>query len=439
MFRGSFPAQERWPEGYPRPHADAGLAASTRGGTPECKPNDRFGPRFIEEFVNPKTPDYSGRQLCVRAGRVDKAWILPFPLPAMNCVRLLMVLAGLWPGLLAGEFLWIEGEEAREHTMRRHGWYDSVKKNELSGREWLSHFGQGEAPVAEYSFEASRAADHEFWVRANPVGSAMSYRLNGGAWRAISFERVEQQVNIASDGKPDLRFVAWVKVGSVSLKKGENRVSVRFESGNNRHGGLDCLVFSGEPFLPQGSRKPGEKTGLVDPGTWAFEPDRDRFSPESLLDLRALNEKPAGRRGYVARSADGEDFVDGTGRPIRFWAVNTGVQSAGDLDKLAEHAKWLAKRGVNMVRHHGHLAPGRGSKLTDVNRGEIDRIWKLVAAMQKEGIYVTVSPYWASHTRHEASWDLEPSGSGNLTGLIFFDRTSYRRPTRDGCGPSSPR
>ncbi|KAA5544648.1 hypothetical protein FYK55_10085 [Roseiconus nitratireducens] len=319
------------------------------------------------------------------------------------------------------DFIWVEGEDAVDHSMKRHGWYDSVKKGELSGGEWLSHFGSGDMPVARFDVQADTAGDYEFWLRANPVGAAMAVRINGGDWRSVSFAKSQQQINLASDGKPDLRFVAWVKADPVRLKQGANTIEFRFESRNNRHGGLDCFVLSPEPFLPQGNRKPGEKTGRADAGTWAFEPDRDRFSSEALLDLSELNEKPAGKHGRVARSNDGADFVDGAGRPLRFWAVNTSVQYRDDLAILDEHAKWLAKRGVNMVRHHGHLAPGNDSKLTDVNQKDIDAAWRLVAAMKKQGIYVTLSPYWAVSVKANPAWGLKDAGGENLTGLIFFD------------------
>ena len=149
----------------------------------------------------------------------------------------------------AENLIWIEGENAESHSMRRHGWYDSVKKGELSGGEWLSHFGIGEMPVARYVIKNAEQGQHELWLRANPVGVAMSVRINQGDWERVSFLNSEQQLNIAGDGKPDLRFVAWVKVGAVRLKQGRNVVEVRFESDNNRHGGLDCIVLSDETFL----------------------------------------------------------------------------------------------------------------------------------------------------------------------------------------------
>lgn len=344
---------------------------------------------------------------------------VPSSFHSAACV--LLAIAG-FTSASAEDFIWVEGEDAATHSMKRNGWYDSVKKAELSGGEWLSHFGNGEMPVAQFNVKAAAEGEHELWLRANPIGAAMSIRINGGDWQDVSFSKSEQQLNIASDGKPDLRFVAWVKAKPVSLKLGANSVEVRFESSNNRHGGLDCFVLSPEPFLPQGNRKPGQKTGLADEGTWAFEPDRDRFSPDAILDLSDLNEKPAGRHGRVARSADGADFVDGAGRPLRFWAVNTGVHRRDDMATLEEHARWLAKRGVNMVRHHGHLAPESGSKLTDVNQKDVDAAWRLVAAMKKQGIYVTLSPYWAVSVKANPSWGLKDAGGDNLTGLIFFDK-----------------
>lgn len=322
----------------------------------------------------------------------------------------------------ADELLWIEGESAESNNMREHGWYNSVRTTELSGGAWLSHFAGGDMPVAKYEFAADAGGDYEFWMRVNPIAAELSVRLNGEDWIQVPLRKNEQSVNIASDGKPDLRFVAWVKAGALPLHAGKNVLEVRFESKNNRHGGLDCFVLSRTPFLPQGNRKPGEKLGLADPGMWAFEPDRDLFSQDSLLDLSDLNEKPAGRNGRVRRSDDGADFVDGAGKPLRFWAVNTTVQYRDDVAVVEEHARWLAKRGVNMVRHHGHLAPGPGSRLTDVNQKDIDAAWRLVAAMKQQGIYVTLSPYWSISVRPQPSWGLKSAGGENLTGLIFFDK-----------------
>ncbi|WP_201767043.1 hypothetical protein, partial [Novipirellula maiorica] len=338
-----------------------------------------------------------------------------------NLRALLLVFCLMWCWPLHGQMIWVEGEDAVASTMRGHNWYDAVKTAELSGKDWLSHFANGDMPVARFAVDASAAGSYELWLRANPIASAMSVRVNGGPWTQVPLHKNEQSINIAADGQPDLRFVAWIKAEPVSLMEGKNRFEVRFESDNHRHGGLDCFVLSREPFLPQGKLKPGEKTGLADPGTWAFEPARDAFSPDSLLDLSSMNDKPAGAKGRVARSSDGASFVDGSGKPLRFWAVNTSVQYRDDIAAVREHARWLAKRGVNMVRHHGHLAPRHGEKLGDANTEDIEAAWRLIAAMKEQGIYVTLSPYWAVSVKPDPAWGLKDAEGENLTGLLFFD------------------
>jgi hypothetical protein len=159
-------------------------------------------------------------------------------------------------------------------------------------------------------------------------------------------------------------------------------------------------------------------------GTWAFLPQRDTFRADALLDLRSLNEKVAGQSGFVRLAPDGESFVLGNGEPVRFWGVTTYAQQVRSPTDLAHHARFLAKRGVNMVRLHGHLEPkAANARLTDVDTKAVDEAWRLVAAMKKEGIYVTISPYWASNLHNvPAHWGVEgwPQNQAPF-GLLFFN------------------
>jgi hypothetical protein len=151
-------------------------------------------------------------------------------------------------------------------------------------------------------------------------------------------------------------------------------------------------------------------------GTWAFRPPRDDFDRDALLDLRPLNEPVAGEYGFVRRSTEGSDFVLGDGRPARFWAVN---DAAFDTD-LARHARFLAKRGINMVRFHCNVTPS-GDDLMAADAADRERLWKGVAAMKKEGIYVTYSPYWAGASHAKASLGYLDDGGNHNWGLLFFD------------------
>ena len=296
----------------------------------------------------------------------------------------------------ADDYLWIEGENSTSHTMRRHNWYDSVAKEGLSGGEWLCHFYGGAPPEAEFHFEVSLTDEYFFWIRANSVARPrLSYRLDGGPWTEVDLNGAVEKLNVASDGKPDMRFISWINAGKVALDEGAHTIRFKFHSDNNNHGGLDCFVLSRQPFMPRGALKPGARTGKANPGFFAWEPDVDDFRDDAVIDLRYLNEDVAGRDGRV--KAAGNDFVLGTGEKVKFWGANVGP-GVYELDH-ASHvylAKNLAKHGVNLVRLHGGIY---GKRDPAVDRKRLDDLHHLVSVLKQEGIYVKLSfyfPLWFS-------------------------------------------
>ena len=328
------------------------------------------------------------------------------------------------PHARGSEFVWIEGESAVSNNMTRHPWwYEKVKKGELSGGDFIANWSDKQPGEAAYTFEAPADKEYTFWVRANPIAAKLSYQLDASDWKLIDVGAKSDENNIAEDGKPDMRFIAWLKVGAVTLTKGSHNLKFKMHSENNNHGMLDCFVFADASFTPSGGHKPGEKVDKGQEATgphWAFEPAKDMFSPDALLDLRGLNEKIAGENGFVTRSKDGNELLLGNGKPARFWAVNTGAYNDAKLN-LERHAQFLAKRGINMVRFHGNITPGDG-KLMDANREEIEKLWRCVAAMKKAGVYTTFSPYWAGPSSVKASMGvLDPGKNGNW-GMLFFDK-----------------
>jgi hypothetical protein len=165
---------------------------------------------------------------------------------------------------------------------------------------------------------------------------------------------------------------------------------------------------------------------LADDG-WAFtynERGRDSNSP---IDLRSLNEPVAGQSGFVKLASDGNSFVLGDGSPVRFWAVGSGVFQNPNPDEVKRHVRFLAKMGVNMVRIHAQIHSSEpNSKVTDVNENVIDGIWRFVAEAKKQGIYVTISPYWA-HSTQSSHWGIAGHDApGALWALLFFDETLQR-------------
>ncbi|MCK4750708.1 MAG: hypothetical protein KAT15_26805, partial [Bacteroidales bacterium] len=143
----------------------------------------------------------------------------------------------------------------------------------------------------------------------------------------------------------------------------------------------------------------------LQPSPWEFNYPGDRFTEDALLDLRYMNESEAGEHGFIRLSEDGRSFVRGDGEAIRFWPVNGGGSTARMSDEdLAWHARFLSKQGVNMNRWHGSINPGgKGTDIFEVDTAEVNNIWRFVAAMKKEGIYSTISPFWA-HNGHMGGW-----------------------------------
>jgi hypothetical protein len=333
----------------------------------------------------------------------------------------------------SAQTIWREAEKPDHSTMNRHPWwYDKVKRDQLSGGDWISNFSEAKEGLADYQIEVPKAGRYTFWVRANPVSTKLSYALDRDDWTPIAMEKDSfDGVNVADDGKPDLRFLAWKKVGELSLTKGRHVVRFRMHSDNNHHGALDAFVLTTEPFQPSGTRKPGDAVsraaGSAD--AWPFQPDTDNFSDDAAFDLRSLNESVAGQGGFLRLSPDGNSFVLGAGAPVRLWPVTTYVQRDRSIEDLAHHARFLAKRGVNMVRFHGQLhAKGEDAAADAVDEKELDAVWRLVAAMKKEGIYTTLSPYWSMAAKPvPASWGLEGWPAGEAPGgLLFFNPNLQR-------------
>lgn len=217
----------------------------------------------------------------------------------------------------ANEHIWIEAESADSQKIQRNGWYDSTKREMLSGKAWLGHFGNSPG-TANYSFEVPADGSYALWLRANPVGTKMKYRINGGTWLNVDFTQQLEVVNVASDGKPDLRFVTWVPGGLHKLSAGDHRFEVEFHSDNHFHGALDCFCFTtDQEFKPYRFDKPGEQVAWTVPeitdenlGEWMLftEPTNDELSWENIRWHSVLSEA-----AEEARELN---------RPILLWTMN---------------------------------------------------------------------------------------------------------------------
>lgn len=161
-----------------------------------------------------------------------------------------------------------------------------------------------------------------------------------------------------------------------------------------------------------------------------FKYPGDDFSSDAVLDLRYLNENYAGEHGFIRLSENRESFIRSDGQAIRFWSVNGAdiVRRLSD-EEFSAYARYLAKMGVNMARFHGSINPeGKNTQINWVDTTEVNNIWRAVAMLKEQGIYTTISPFWA-HNGHMGGWVPEEwgiegySGKNALWGVMYFNDT----------------
>ena len=327
---------------------------------------------------------------------------------------------------MSAAVIWVEGEKPAKAAMNRHPWwYDQVKKEFFSGGDFVSNFNDKKEGTAEYAVEAPAAGEYEFWVHANPVKAKLSYKLADGAWIAIDLDKNEQSHNVAADNKPDLRFIAWIKVGAVKLKKGQNTIAFKMHSEAQNHGYLDCFVLSSEPFKPQELLKPGQiavemKRLAEEEKDWfAFTPADDKFGSQSGFDLRDLNEKAAGDGGLIV-ARNGQFVHAKTGKPVRFWAVNGPPHDIKDPAELVRCGRLLAKYGINMTRIHGGCYDEAGTLKPDIVQHKIE----IVQAMKQSGIYSHLSIYFPLWLKPKAGtpWLKGYDGTKHPFAALYFNK-----------------
>jgi hypothetical protein len=363
----------------------------------------------------------------------------------------LLILAALAaiPTLIAAaeasaDVIWIEGEDANHKQVSRHAWYDSVKKETLSGQEWLSHFDETQEGRAEFEFTVQRSDEYIFWLRANPVAARLSYRLDDAeAWQAVDFNRGQRgTINIANDNKPDLRFITWVRVGKVTLAEGKHTIAFRMHSGPQNHGGIDCFVFTRIPFVPSGTTKPTDHSVSAEPDEWfPVIMDVDPLAPESVIDMSHLVEAPAGKYGFLKRDGDALRFENAS-RATKFWGVGSPPQGETS-EEMAQAAGWFRKHGINIVRQHTMInAVGLLDRKGEFNATRLDRYDRWFAALKEAGIYSTWSVIYPHHgaflQKHDVDRELfaeldteDAARDGNRQPIVVNDYINLDRRIQD--------
>src|SRR5690606_5570318 len=116
-------------------------------------------------------------------------------------------------------------------------------------------------------------------------------------------------------------------------------------------------------------------------------------------------------------------FVLGDGTPVRFWAVNVGPEIARQENATLDYmARKPAKNGVNMVRFHGPRF--RQDDYAKMDEVLLERVYYLIAALKRNGIYTTVSfyfPHWMQVRGDRLLPGFANQANKHPFALIYFD------------------
>ena len=318
--------------------------------------------------------------------------------------------------------VWWEGESPVRTNFPQRSWFtpaNAAERDKLSAGAWLSSDGKrtGDALFAAYEVPIPKAGTYHLWARKFWKHGPFRWRFGEQDWRTCG-----RDVTLADNVTLRQHVCAnWVSLGEVTLPAGRQtfRIELLAGPGESATAAFDCFYLTPGAFVPRGRLKPGDKYGEAPPGWFAFEPDVDEFR-DAELDLRGLNHRVAGQKGFL--QSRGDRFVfEKDPTPVRFWAVNASPMADRQAD--AYFARHAAKLGVNMVRIHGAVFDRSARDPATINRKRLDQIHRFVAALKKEGIYVTLSfyfPLWFDVRPEYGIAGYEDAKSKKPFTLLFF-------------------
>ncbi len=188
-----------------------------------------------------------------------------------------------------------------------------------------------------------------------------------------------------------------IPLASLYFERGQkSEIRCMFYDAPIQSGKLDqtmtiTLPDGGTVVPPLAERYAADATGWF---TGALDPHA------GFVDLSYLNEKPAGKHGFV--QAKGSELVFADGTPVRLWGFGLQAGSLyartgdGKTDKalIDRHARRLAQLGANLVRMTHVDSWGRPNLIAEGPNTEtldgdgLDCIFNWVKALKAQGIYV---------------------------------------------------
>ncbi|MFN3652480.1 MAG: hypothetical protein ACK47B_23130 [Armatimonadota bacterium] len=153
-------------------------------------------------------------------------------------------------------YIWIEAERPAGHN------FSGVTFAGGASSSLVLRVNRPDAPPsglfkARYVVDISRDASYEIWVAGKAPGESGASPL---IWQ-IDDEPAQEVRSVARAGEEYARGLAWFSLGRLTLKAGRHELLIaiaeKAETGSRRYfGSLDAIVFSREPFRPNGVEKP---------------------------------------------------------------------------------------------------------------------------------------------------------------------------------------
>ncbi len=370
------------------------------------------------------------------------------------CTAVFAALAVIPRPTPANEAIWIEGEDYTSSTfVETQGagrWYhnDNISRGLLSPGEpgisdgnWHSHYTSNsyqDSAAATYTFTVTEGGSYTWWIRLNPFrnrngGADYSCSIDNGPWLAVDLSYVTSRINLVDPGL-DIRSIAWTFGGVFEMARGSHTVKVRISDRNGAdkeaHGGIDVMAFTNFPWAPTGVVRPNPNPPAPGPDDWfMLMAGPDPHSPESIIDMSYLIERPAGTHGFLKR--EGKDFAFEDGTAVKFWGVDAGMSET--VQSQHRQARFYAKHGIKMVRQHpvqsvlGLLqTSGRSPQFDPAKLDKWDRWFSI---LKDNGIYMTWSLFYphviteADGYRTDLYNDLPDRGAGKSTsGVVTMMR-----------------
>lgn len=329
------------------------------------------------------------------------------------------LMSGSCNGQTKPAFVWWEAEKPAATNFPAKSSFSPANPQEadvLSAGNWISADGErDETLFLEYNINVSATGTYHFYARKFWKHGPYRWRFDDGPWRTVGSD-----VALLDNASLRLHVGAnWTPAGTVKLDEGKHTLRIELLEKTGA-AAFDAFVLSQQPFTARGKLKPGEKYNRAPAGWFPFEPDPDPYRA-SPIDLRSLNEPIAGWNGFIR--VKGESFVHGkTGKPVRFWAVNAGSDLVRLDNASVDHlAKFLARKGVNLVRYHGTVYEGSGPNFGKVDAEFLDKLFYFIAVMKKQGIYTSLSIYFPLWVRpSESNGFAGYNGNQSPFDLLYF-------------------